>query len=52
MIISMYPDTAQQELLFAMSIEAFLKGCRDKHFAFVASIKSPKSQEEGFKYIQ
>ena len=38
MIISAYPDTAQQELNCAMFIEAFLKGCRDKHSALAAGL--------------
>ena len=52
MIISAYPDTAQQELNCAMFIEAFLKGCRDKHSALAAGTKSPKTLEEAFKYVK
>ena len=52
MIISTYPDTAQQELNCAMFIEAFMKGCRDKHSALAAGTKSPKTLEEAFKYVR
>ena len=52
MIISTYPDTVQQELNWAMFIEAFLKGCCDKHSALAAGTKSPKMLEEAFKYVK
>ena len=52
MIISAYPDTAQQELNCAMFIEAFLKGCHDIHSTLAADTKSPKTLEEAFKYVK
>ena len=52
MIICAYPDTAQPELNCAMFIEAFLKGCCDKHSALAAGTKSPKTLEEAFKYVK
>ena len=52
MIVRVYPDTAQQELNFAMFIKAFLRGCCDKHSALAAGTKSPRILEEAFKYVK